>query len=152
MEEKEERTLDYSSIVGQARELADLIADSEEVARFKQAEEKISGNTKVQTLITRIKQKQKQIVSLEHNRRYDLIPEMEKEIDALQDELDAIPIVVEFKQTQEDINELLQMVTNVIANSVSEKIIVSTGGDPLYNDTGHPKAKPEETGGGCGTC
>jgi hypothetical protein len=45
------------------------------------------------------------------------------------------------------------MVTSVIANKVSESIIVSTGGDPLYNETGYAKAKPEGMGGsGCGGC
>jgi cell fate (sporulation/competence/biofilm development) regulator YmcA (YheA/YmcA/DUF963 family) len=152
MEEKQERTLDHSSILEQAKELAALIAGSEEVERFKQAEKKISANGRVQGLIASIKQKQKQIVKLEHNRKYDAIPQIEQEIDALQDELDSIPIVLEFKQTQQDINELLQIVTSVIANKVSENIIVSTGGDPLYNQTGYPKAKPEGTdnGSGCG--
>ncbi|MFT9847650.1 RicAFT regulatory complex protein RicA family protein [Aneurinibacillus sp. REN35] len=151
MEEKQERTFDYSSIMTQAKDLAVLIASSEEVERFKQAEEKISGNARVQGLIAKIKQKQKQIVKLEHNRRYEEVPAIEQEIDALQDELDSIPIVLEFKQTQQDINELLQMVTSIIANKVSEDIIVSTGGDPLYNETGYPKAKPEGMGG-CGSC
>jgi cell fate (sporulation/competence/biofilm development) regulator YmcA (YheA/YmcA/DUF963 family) len=152
MEEKKERTFDYSSIMEQAKELAALIANSEEVERFKQAEEKISANGRVQGLIAKIKQKQKRLVTLEHNRQYDLIPQIEQEIDALQDELDSIPIVLEFKQTQQDINELLQMITSVIANKVSEHIIVSTGGDPLYNETGYPKAKPEGISGGCGGC
>ncbi|AMA74730.1 hypothetical protein ACH33_11950 [Aneurinibacillus sp. XH2] len=152
MEEKQERTYDYSSIIESAKELAALIANSEEVERFKQAEKKISANGRVQGLIMQIKQKQKRIVKLEHSRQYDQIPEIEKEIDALQDELDTIPIVQEFKQTQQDINELLQMVTSVIANKVSENIIVSTGGDPLYNDTGYPKARPEGISDGCGGC
>jgi cell fate (sporulation/competence/biofilm development) regulator YmcA (YheA/YmcA/DUF963 family) len=152
MEEKKERTFDYSSIMEQAKELAALIANSEEVERFKQAEEKISANGRVQGLIAKIKQKQKRLVTLEHNRQYDLIPQIEQEIDALQDELDSIPIVLEFKQTQQDINELLQMITSVIANKVSEHIIVSTGGDPLYNETGYPKAKPEGISDGCGGC
>jgi cell fate (sporulation/competence/biofilm development) regulator YmcA (YheA/YmcA/DUF963 family) len=132
MAEKKEITPDYANVLNQARELAVIIANSEEVARFKQAEQKVNGNAKVQGLIESIKQKQKQLVSLEHRRSYDLIPQVEQELQELQDELDAIPIVQEFQQIQADINELLQLVTGVIANTVSEKIIVSTGGDPLY--------------------
>ncbi|WCK56158.1 YlbF family regulator [Aneurinibacillus sp. Ricciae_BoGa-3] len=141
MEEKKDSAPDYANVLNQARELADIIANSEEVARFKQAEQKVNGNAKVQGLIESIKQKQKQLVALEHRRSYDLIPQVEKELQKLQDELDAIPIVQEFQQTQEDINELLQLVTRVIANTVSDKIIVSTGGDPLYNETDSPRAK-----------
>ncbi|BAU28807.1 cell fate (sporulation/competence/biofilm development) regulator YmcA (YheA/YmcA/DUF963 family) [Aneurinibacillus soli] len=142
MEENKEHTLDYDSILGQARDLAGLIADSEEVERFKQAEKKINANETVQRLIAEIKQKQKRIVTLEHNRKDDQIPALEQEIDALQDELDQIPIVVEFRQSQADINELLQMVTSAIASKVSEHIIVSTGGDPLYNEIGYSKVVP----------
>lgn len=134
MEENKEHTFDYDSILRQARDLAALIANSEEVARFKQAEQKINANETVQQLIAEIKQKQKRIVTLEHNRKDEQIPALEREIDALQDELDQIPIVVEFRQSQAEMNELLQMVTGAIANKVSEHIIVSTGGDPLYSE------------------
>lgn len=131
MEEKKEHTFDYDSILGQVHDLAGLIANSEEVARFKQAEQKINANETVQQLIAEIKRKQKRIVTLEHNRKDEQIPALEQEIDALQDELDQIPIVVEFRQSQAEINELLQMVTDAIASKVSEHVNVSTSSDPL---------------------
>jgi hypothetical protein len=34
------------------------------------------------------------------------------------------------------VNDLLQLVTNVIANQVSDYVILSTGGDPLTGQTG----------------
>lgn len=125
-----------------AREIADLIAESEEIERFKQAEKKISAHMRVQELITALKKMQKRVVALEHNRDYEAIPPIEKEMEAIQEELDFIPIVQEFKQTQQDIDELLQLVSSIIGNTLSRKVIVSTGGDPLYNDTGYEKAIP----------
>lgn len=125
-----------------ARELADLIAESEEIERFKQAEEKISGHMRVQELINDLKKKQKRVVALEQNRQYDAVPPLEKEMEVIQEELDSIPIVQEFKQTQLDINELLQLVSSIIGNTLSRKVVVSTGGDPLYNDSGYEKAIP----------
>jgi cell fate (sporulation/competence/biofilm development) regulator YmcA (YheA/YmcA/DUF963 family) len=125
-----------------AREIADLIAESEEIERFKQAEKKISAHMRVQELITALKKMQKRVVALEHNRDYEAIPPIEKEMEAIQEELDSIPIVQEFKQTQQDIDELLQLVSSIIGNTLSRKVIVSTGGDPLYNDTGYEKAIP----------
>ncbi len=56
-----------------------------------------------------------------------MVDKIENEINALQDELDAIPIVSEFKQSQEDINYLLQLVMSVIRDSISEKINVEEG-------------------------
>lgn len=125
-----------------ARELADLIAKSEEIERFKQAEEKISGHMRVQELINDLKKKQKRVVALEQNRQYHAVPPLEKEMEVIQEELDSIPIVQEFKQTQLDINELLQLVSSIIGNTLSRKVVVSTGGDPLYNDSGYEKAIP----------
>lgn len=133
---------DREKIFELAKEIADLIAESEEIERFKQAEQKISANLRVQEIITDLKRKQKRIVALEQNRQYDAIPELEKELETLQQELDGIPVVEEFKQTQLDINELLQLVSSVIGNTLSKKVIVSTGGDPLYNDSGYEKAIP----------
>ncbi|MCF6093135.1 YlbF family regulator [Microaerobacter geothermalis] len=127
-------------ILKKAEELADLISNSPEVDIFKKAEAKIKINERVQTLISQIRKKQKQLVSYEHLKKDDLAKKVEEEIERLQDELDSIPIVQEFKQTQVDINDLLQLITNVIANTVSEKIIVSTGGNPITGETGGPKA------------
>ena len=119
-----------------------MIAESEEIERFKQAEKKISAHMRVQELINDLKKKQKRGVALEHNRQYEAVPPLEKEMEAIQEELDSIPIVEEFKQTQQEIDELLQLVSNIIGNTLSRKVIVSTGGDPLYNDTGYEKAIP----------
>lgn len=54
---------------------------------------------------------------------------IEREIEELQDEIDSIPLVVEFQQTQSDINYLLQLVVSVIHDTVSEKVNVETGKD-----------------------
>lgn len=133
---------DRERIFELANEIADLIAQSDEIERFKQAEKKISANMRVQELITDLKRKQKRIVALENNRQYEDIPQLEKEMEEIQQELDSIPVVEEFKQTQLEIDHLLQLVSSVIGNTLSRKVIVSTGGDPLYNDTGYEKAIP----------
>jgi len=147
---EKERVIDQNVIIDKAKELADMIANSTEVDFYKKAEKQISAHATVQELIEKIKLKQKEAVQLEHLGRQNLIKKVEAEIDALQDQLDEIPIVAEFKQTQMDINDLLQMVTNVIANTVSEKIIVSTGGDPLTGETGYPKNRINSDSDCCG--
>lgn len=42
----------------------------------------------------------------------------------------------EFKESQYEVNELLQMVSNTIANTVTNEIILSTDGDLLQGKTG----------------
>lgn len=123
-------------ILDKARELSDYIASSNEVDFFKRAEQKIKKHEKVQMLISQIKRKQKEAVNAEHLGKPNLLAQIEQELEQLNNQLDEIPVVQEFKQTQVDVNDLLQLITSVISNTVTEKIILSTGGDPLHGETG----------------
>lgn len=115
-------------IMKKAQELADVIAASEEVAVYRQAEQRIQKHERVQSLIKQIKKKQKELVAFQTTfKNEQMVQKIEKEIEDLQDELDSIPIVGQFQQTQSDINYLLQMVVSVIRDSVSEKIHVESG-------------------------
>lgn len=134
-------------ILDKARELASMISRTNEVDFFKRAELQIKHNERVQELIDSLKQKQKQMVMFESINKPELVKKVEDEFNAMQDELDAIPIVNEFKQSQVDVNDLLQMVTNVITNTVSERIILDTGGNPLTGETGGGPEKKHD--GGC---
>ena len=112
-------------IIGKAKELAGLISTSTEVQFFKKAEQQINQNPNVQALINQIKKKQKEIVAFETTfKNQAMVEKIEGEIQALQDELDNIPIVSEFQQTQADINYLLQLVISIVRDTVSEKIQV----------------------------
>ncbi|MFB6364050.1 Cell fate regulator YmcA, YheA/YmcA/DUF963 family (controls sporulation, competence, biofilm development) [Paenibacillus tianmuensis] len=114
-------------ILDKAKELAGLLATSNEVQFFQQAEQQIAGNDQIQTLISAIKKKQKEIVAFESFDNKKMVEKIEKEIDELQDQLDSIPIVSQFKQSQEDINYLLQLVMSVIRDTISDTITVEQG-------------------------
>lgn len=131
-------------ILDKARELAAMISRTSEVDFYKRAELQIKNNERVQELIHQLKQKQKQMVMFESINKPELAKKVEAEYNALHEELDAIPIVTEFKQSQVDVNDLLQMVTHVITNTVSERIILDTGGNPLTGETGGGPAKKHD--------
>lgn len=114
-------------ILAKAKELASLISTSEEVQHFKLAEEKIRNHERVQGLISKMKKKQKEIVAFESFGNKEMVTKIEREISELQDEIDGIPLVTEFQQSQTDINYLLQLVVSVIRDTVSEKINVEAG-------------------------
>ena len=71
---------------------------------------------------------------------------MQAKIDALEKELDELPIVQQFKQSQVDVNDLLQMVASQVSNKVTDLIIESTNGDLLRGETG---SKMQASGGSC---
>ncbi|MGG0718750.1 RicAFT regulatory complex protein RicA family protein [Robertmurraya massiliosenegalensis] len=123
-------------IVARAQELAALIAQTEEVDFFKRAEAQIHENEKVRNLIDQIKGLQKQAVNLHHYGKPEALKRTEDKIAKIEDELDAIPVVKEFKQSQGDVNDLLQLVASTISNKVTDEIITSTGGNLLSGETG----------------
>ena len=123
-------------IVERARELAKMISETEEVDFFKKAEAQINENTKIAAIINQIKALQKQAVNLKHYVKHEALKQVEEKIDALQEELDEIPVIQEFKESQTEVNSLLQLVAHTISNQVTDEIILSTGGDLLLGETG----------------
>lgn len=123
-------------IVERATELAKMISETEEVDFFKRAEAQINENQKVREMIASIKSLQKQAVNFQHYGKTKALKMVEAKIEKLEEELDEIPIVQEFKQSQIDVNDLLQIVSSTISNTVTDEIIVSTGGDLLSGETG----------------
>lgn len=123
-------------ILDEARILADMLAQTEEIERFKQLEAQINQNENIQQLISSIKTLQKQAVNLQAYQKTEALKVVEQKIDELQAELDAIPIVQEFKEIQLIVNDILQLVTKTIAREVTNKVIEATGGDVLKGETG----------------
>nr|WP_223070431.1 YlbF family regulator [Paenibacillus caui] len=118
-----------AEILEKSRALADLIGTSEEVEVFKKAEQKIQHHERIQSLIAQMKKKQKEIVAFESMGNAGMVSRIEREIDELQAEIDAIPLVAEYQQSQADINYLLQFVMSAIHDTVSQKIHVESGTD-----------------------
>ncbi|MFK4301524.1 MULTISPECIES: RicAFT regulatory complex protein RicA family protein [unclassified Paenibacillus] len=114
-------------ILAKAQELAGILGNSEEVQVFRKAEDKIRDHERIQLLIAAMKKKQKEIVAFESLKNQTMISKIEAELQELQEELDGIPIVTEFQQSQVEINELLQMVIMAIRDTVAEKVNVEEG-------------------------
>jgi len=115
-------------IMARAKELAEMIFTSSEVQHYRRAELQIKNNDRIQGLIGAIKKKQKEIVAFQSFQNQKMVDKIEGEIETLQDELDGIPIVNEFQQSQSDINYLLQLVVSVIRDTVAEKLDIETDG------------------------
>ncbi|WP_164668923.1 RicAFT regulatory complex protein RicA family protein [Virgibacillus doumboii] len=123
-------------VLDEARNLAKMMASTEEIDRFKQVEAKINDNKKVQNLINKIKTLQKQAVNFQAYGKTEALKKVEEEIDRLQAEIDEIPVVQEFKESQIVVNDVLQLVSGTIAREVTNNVITTTGGDLLTGETG----------------
>jgi len=84
-------------IVERARELAKMIAETEEVDFFKRAEAQINNNKKIKETIESIKSLQKQAVNFQHYGKHEALKKVEAKIDKLQEDLDSIPVVEDLR-------------------------------------------------------
>lgn len=123
-------------IVEKSKEIAHMIANTEQVEFFKKAEAQINENQFVREKIASLKTLQKQAVNFQHLGKEKALKLIEEKIEKIEEEIDAIPVVQQFKQSQLEVNDLLQLVSNAIANSVTDEIIESTEGDLLRGETG----------------
>ncbi len=133
-------------IVARAKELAKMIAETEEVDFFKRAEAQIHVNTKVSTLISDIKGLQKQAVNLQHYGKPEALKKVEDKIASIEQELDEIPVVQEFQAISNRSKRITSTIATTISNKVTDEIIDSTGGDVLRGETG----AQVNNGGSCG--
>lgn len=123
-------------VLDEAKHLAEMLAKTDEIERFKQVEAKINENDKIQRLVTKIKTLQKQVVNLQAYEKKKALKIVEEELAKAEKELDDIPIVQEFKESQMIVNDMLQLVSGTIAREVTNKVIESTGGNVLTGKTG----------------
>lgn len=131
-----EKKYTKDEIIEKAKEIALMIANTEQVDFFKRAEAQINENQKVRESIASLKSLQQQAVNFQQYGKERALNIIEGKMATIEEEIDAVPIVQEFKQSQTEVNELLQMVSNAIANGVTDEIIKSTDGDLLRGETG----------------
>ncbi|MRX70678.1 hypothetical protein GJU40_00655 [Bacillus lacus] len=123
-------------IVSRARELAQMISETKEVEFFKRAEAQINDNQKIREKVASIKSLQKQAVNFKHYGKEKALQQVEEKIDKIQEELNELPIIQEFQESQVEVNDLLQLVSHTISNHVTDEIIRTTEGDLLTGETG----------------
>jgi len=123
-------------LIKKSHEIAHMIANTPEVEFFKKAEAQINENQHVRERIASLKSLQKQAVNFQHLGKEKALKLIEDKIAKIEEEINTIPVVQQFKESQGDVNDLLQLVSNTIANNVTNEIIRSTGGDVLRGETG----------------
>ncbi|MGE8034320.1 hypothetical protein B1B04_06675 [Lysinibacillus sp. KCTC 33748] len=123
-------------LIKKSHEIAHMIANTPEVEFFKKAEAQINENQQVRERIASLKSLQKQAVNFQHLGKEKALKLIEDKIGKIEEEINAIPVVQQFKESQGDVNDLLQLVSNTIANNVTNEIVRSTGGDLLRGETG----------------
>nr|WP_036080824.1 YlbF family regulator [Listeria cornellensis] len=115
-------TYQKEDIIAKAHELKVALQATEAVEFYRAAEAKINTNQKVAAKVGDIKKLQKEAVNLEHYQKFGAVKQTEDGIDALTAEIDHLPIVQEFRRSQEEANDLLQAITHEISYKVTSQL------------------------------
>ncbi|WP_099221255.1 RicAFT regulatory complex protein RicA family protein [Listeria costaricensis] len=109
-------------LIQEAKKIRQTLRQTDEIKAYQAAEERINQNKKIAQKVNQIKALQKQAVNLEHYGKYQALKQTEQEIDRLQNELETLPVVAEFRRTQTEANDLLQALTKEIEERVSRHL------------------------------
>lgn len=123
------QTLVKDNVMERVVAFAKKLERVEEVQRFRLVERVVNESPRVQELIENIKRTQKELVHAEHYMKSDYKQHLERELAELNEQLDNLPVVREYQQSQVEMNDLLQLIQNAIASGVSKKLDIETGGE-----------------------
>jgi cell fate (sporulation/competence/biofilm development) regulator YmcA (YheA/YmcA/DUF963 family) len=136
-------TTTRNAVLEKARQLVNLLQESDEMKRFRQAQDKINRHADAQALLFIVKAKRNAFsqTSLRYGYDHPKSLQAEKEYKEVLERIAQIPLIDEYKEAQEELNDIVQGVLNTIVATVSHDL---------------PLEKCEEPGdgaaGGCGSC
>lgn len=132
-----------ADVLTKADEIASLLKSSEEMKRFRQAEDKISRHGDAQALLFVVKAKRNQYsqLSLRHGFDHPAVIKAKQEYDDVLDRIAQIPLIDELQTAQEDLNDVIQGILHTLVSSVNNMLPVEKGEDP-----------GDSASGGCGSC
>ena len=136
-------TMDWIEVIDLSEQLGKYIARSEIAEKYKQSKIRLTNDKTAQRLITRFVKMKEQYEEVQRFGKYH--PEF-KEITTktreLKRALDLNDAVADFKHSENELENLLNEVSTIIAGSVSAAIKVPTG-NPFFDSRGCQ--------GGCGS-
>ena len=114
-----------SNVIIQTYELADLINQSEEMQNYKKYQKLLDQDEQVMELKKRLNKAK--ILFDEAQRFGHFHPnyhEAKEKVEKLVIELDELPVVKSFKQAEQEMDDLLYLISKTIAHSISSSILV----------------------------
>ena len=109
-----------NEILNSIDDIIDTIKSSEDYKDYIYLKDKLSKHDKANSLIKKIKKKQKELVKKRVNK--EDITDIDKEINGLVKELNMIPLYNDFINKQETLNELYQVIKSRLDDYFYQKL------------------------------
>lgn len=107
-------------ILKQADSVSNKIKGLELIKQYQNVEQQIHKNSSIEQKMKQLKLQQKQSVNFQNYGKHQAYQKSEKEISQLEKEINAIPIVEEFRSAQFEANELLQLMVSTMEQSLNQ--------------------------------
>ena len=108
--------------MSQKLELIDLIKDNETIQRYKKIEVVINKDKKLKAKINQLKTVQKQLINAKEINKVKAIEKFQSEYDVLLEEIETYPLMTEYLDLQEEINQMLKDVLKIIEDKINKEI------------------------------
>ncbi|AVP36950.1 hypothetical protein DOS70_10520 [Staphylococcus felis] len=117
-------TYTREDILSATSKLAKHIQDLDTVKTYQRIEEQIHQNKKISNYMNTLKQSQKQSVNFQNYNKPNAYKRSEATIETIRNQIDDIPIVTQFRKSQEETNDFLQLVIETMSKRLQENIRV----------------------------
>lgn len=107
-------------ILKHADTLANRINNLEIVKDYQTIEKQIHSNKTIENKMKNLKKQQKQSVNFQNYGKDNAFQQSENQIHHIEDEINQLPIVEEFRSAQYDANDLLQMMIKTMEDRLNE--------------------------------
>lgn len=107
-------------ILKQADSVSNKIKALELIKQYQNVEQQIHENTSIKQKMKQLKLQQKQSVNFQNYGKHQAYQKSEEEISQLEKEINALPIVEEFRSAQFEANELLQLMVSTMEQSLNK--------------------------------
>ncbi len=124
-----EAVVKKETLLEKADRIADSILRSEELRRYWQARTKMEGHKRAQELFEELKLKTNTSLILQQRLEQDHPKVMlaELEVQEVEQKLYEIPVAMQYKEAQAEVNEMLQGVISVLLSRLAPEIPVEMG-------------------------
>ncbi|MCD8793089.1 RicAFT regulatory complex protein RicA family protein [Staphylococcus gallinarum] len=107
-------------ILAEADRISERIKDLDIVKEYHRVEQQIHNNKQIEQKMKDLKKNQKQSVNLQNYGKTEALKQSEGKIQEIEQNINILPIVEEFKESQAEVNDLLQMLISTMSDRLNE--------------------------------
>lgn len=107
-------------VISATKQLSEHIHQLEMVQNYQLIEKRVHENERLKHYMNHLKRSQKQSVNFQNYNKPVAYKQSEDSINAIKSDIDEIPIVNQFREAQNETNELLQLITKTLYQRLQE--------------------------------